>query len=80
MNRIYLFGIALVITFAISVSLLTNNIGSEIEKVEAMVGTKVVLEKDTAIIIDYSILEESYTLSNGKEISFVLAQKLQVIK
>ena len=44
------------------------------------IGSKLILEKDTVMIIDYSLLKNSYTLSNGKEISFDLVEKLPIVK
>lgn len=65
--------IATVIIFVLSVHLLTKSITNEIdkktEKYKGKVGEKFILEKDTLIIIDYSTIKESFTLSNGKEVN-----------
>lgn len=39
------------------------------------VGKKVLIDKDTLIIMDYSILNQNYTLSNGVKISFEFEEK-----
>lgn len=55
------------------VYLLTSSITSEIEKeknkYKVKIGQKVILEKDTLTIIDYSSIMETFTLSNGKEVN-----------
>lgn len=48
-------------------------------EIENRVGSKVILEKDTLMILDYSLINNNYKLSNGKEISFELAKKLKTI-
>ncbi len=59
--------------FAIGITLLTNNVIIQVKnekaKYEAKVGQKFILEKDTLTIINYSSIMETFTLSNGKEIS-----------
>jgi len=50
----------------------------EVDKVKKYIGSKVVIDKDTLTILDYSMLNSNYTLSNGKEVSFELAEKLSV--
>lgn len=45
------------------------------ETYENMVGKKILLDKDSITIIDYSILHETYTLSNGKTVSVKLIKK-----
>lgn len=40
-----------------------------------MVGKKVLIDKDSLTIVDYSILHETYTLSNGKTVSIKLIKK-----
>jgi hypothetical protein len=54
-----------------------NEIKDEINKIENSVGQKIVLQKDTLLIIDYSILNSNYTLEDGRQINFSLANKLE---
>ena len=62
--------------FAIGITLLTNNITKQVSnekaKYKAKVGQKFILEKDTLTIINYSSIMETFTLSNGKEISALI--------
>ena len=50
-----------------------DNLNSKMTK---YIGSKIVIERDTLLIIDYSVLQNNYTLSNGTTISFELAEKL----
>jgi hypothetical protein len=49
----------------------------EVNKLESRIGTKVIINKDTLLIIDCSILNNSYTLEDGREISYKLIEKLE---
>lgn len=78
MKRILLLGA----TFVVAVYLLIFLIGKvfidsakeEAKKYESKIGDKFVLGKDTLIIIDCSMLGESYTLSNGVKINYKLVK------
>jgi len=43
-----------------------------------MIGRNVVMGRDTLVVVDYSMIKQSYTLSNGLEISNELAENLVV--
>lgn len=43
------------------------------------IGTQIVLYSDTLMIVDYSLLNENYTLSNNTKVSFELIEALPVI-
>lgn len=45
------------------------------KKYTNMVGKRVLIDKDSVMIVDYSILHETYTLSNGKTVSINLIKK-----
>lgn len=54
----------------------SNDMSKEHEATyDNMVGKKVLIEKDSLTIVDYSILHETYTLSNGKTVSIKLIKK-----
>jgi len=55
-------------------------INNEKTKFEVNIGKSVIIENDTLSIMDYSMLESNYTLSNGKKVSFELINKLTIIK
>ena len=50
-------------------------INTETNKYIEHVGEEYVLNSDTLIITDYSLLEESFTLSNGVKINYHLVAK-----
>lgn len=56
-----------------------KDVSKEIENTENKykkhIGKKHVIDKDTLIIVDYSILNESFTLSDGRKVSYVLIGK-----
>ncbi len=45
------------------------------EDAKALVGEQIVLKGDTLEIIDYSIIESTYTLEDSREVSFEYAKK-----
>lgn len=47
----------------------------DIERAEKNLGKKVILGKDTVIVIDYSMWNNSFILSNGKEVGFEFGKK-----
>lgn len=70
----------LTILMTISFVLMINSLNIEEEKIKERVGLKVILEKDTLTIVDYSLLKTNYTLSNGTEVSCNLIDKLKTLK
>ncbi len=53
-----------------------NNMSKEHEETyDNMVGKKVLIDKDSLTVVDYSIIHETYTLSNGKTVSIKLFKK-----
>lgn len=46
-----------------------NSLDANIEDMKSKIGTEFVLEGDTLLIIDYSTLNDNYTLSNGTKVS-----------
>jgi hypothetical protein len=60
----------------ITVSLIISNTTHEVQsEYGSNIGNKYVLFGDTLVIVDYSILESTYTLSNGVKISKELVSK-----
>lgn len=62
--------IGLIITMIALWKYSRNEINRIDRVVASQVGRKLVLDKDTLTIIDYSLLETNYTLSNGKKVGF----------
>ena len=82
-NKFFIFGFYLtlitIFCFVFFVNVL-GDIRKEAKKESDKIGTRVILENDTLMIIDCSHLMGTYTLSNGKEISHVLLNKLTVVE
>ena len=58
----------------------SNSIGGEIDKMKENVGKKVIIKNDTLMIIDYSLINDNYTLEDGRIISSDLVGKLERVK
>ena len=80
MKKLILITVGMIILLSVCWTLLMNILNSEVDKIKVKVGSKLILEKDTVMIIDYSLLKKNYMLSNGKEISFELVKKLPIVK
>ena len=80
----FLVPFALLIVVVLAWSLLmdkaSDSIGSEIDKMKENVGQKVIMQNDTLMIIDYSILNDNYTLEDGRTISSDLVGKLKRVE
>ena len=80
MKKLIFSGIGLIVLQVIIGSILfvvvTEKLKNYTEAVESKLNQKVVFDKDTLTIIDYSILEQTYILSNGKSFNFKVVDKL----
>ena len=72
--------IIVIIALSIQLSINTSKLDTEINKVKEKVGKRIVIQKDTLMIIDYSILNNNYTLEDGRKVSFDLLNKLKEVK
>lgn len=70
--------ITILIVFGIGPTFKQAN--TAIDKVESRIGTTIIYNKDTLMIVDYSILNKTYTLSNGIKVNYNLIGKLDSIK
>lgn len=48
--------------------------------VKSKIGTKVIYQKDTLFIIDYSLINGTYTLSNNQKVAIDFVNKLKTVK
>lgn len=53
---------------------------NDIQIMKDMIGEKVIIQKDTLMIIDYSAQDNTYTLSNGIQVNTKLIFKLKFVK
>jgi hypothetical protein len=78
MNKFIILSIALLISACITVFLLVDSMVKNTEKLKSKykseIGKKIVIDNDTVTIVNYSIITESFTLSNNKTIdcSFII--------
>lgn len=76
MKKVVLTMIILTFVFIIYVYslayLVTNEVSKEQNKYKEKIGKSFVLGTDTCTIINYSTINETFTLSNGKEVSSAL--------
>ena len=74
-----MFGLFSVLGYALLITVASNLVSNEVEKTqnsyEKHIGETYVLEGDTLKVIDYSVINGTYTLSNGVEINKVLIEK-----
>lgn len=61
--------VILVVSFIICVRLLAIRIGKEEDLYKLQIGQKIILEKDTLTVVDYSLITETVTLSNGIKVN-----------
>ncbi len=79
MKKMLLLLVLMLGALAFSVRWFTTSVSSEIDEVQnkykQRIGTKYVLEKDTLTVVDYSLISETFTLSNGKVVNASLILK-----
>lgn len=56
-----------------------TKIEKEKDSYERYIGKKMILDKDTLTIINYSIISETFTLSNGQKVTYKLVSKNTLI-
>jgi len=67
--------ILLCLCYFLFVKQLGNAIEEEQDKYKIHVGKKVIIEKDTLQILDYSTWQENFTLSNGTTVSYDFVER-----
>lgn len=50
------------------------------EELKELVGEEILMKGDTLMVVDYSVVNGTVTLDNGKEVSSELVQKLKIEK
>ena len=83
-NRFFIIAFAVLFLSVSAITFVLHDFKISMEKKELEIkkelGKKVLFEKDTVTVIDYNTLKETYTLSNGIEVSFDLVSKLNEVK
>lgn len=72
MKNIIILAIIIAVSFSVTAFLTVNSIVKDIEKKQnkykSEIGKKIVIENDTVTIVNYSIIMESFTLSNDQTV------------
>jgi len=64
-----------VVALVFSVMITVSGVNKDIEAHEELLGTEYVIDGDTLMVVDYSLFDDSFTLSNGIEVSSYLIEK-----
>jgi hypothetical protein len=82
MKRAIVMGLILFISLIVLLNISLNSLEGEYDKhkdqLKQNIGLKVLLNKDTLQIIDYSTIEGNYTLSNGVKVVFELIEQIKI--
>jgi len=71
-----LFFVGVIILFFYLLKDCSDNMFDEIDNFQGVVGDTIIFQNDTLMIIDCSILNNSYTLEDGRTINSELVSKL----
>lgn len=69
----------IILSIFLMIGIIVGTQSKEKTKRVPRLGTKIVMYSDTLMIVDYSLLNENYTLSNNTKVSFELVEALPVI-
>ena len=75
MKKILLLFVVMSCSITYLIHSMCSKLDEEQNMYKAKIGNQFILEKDTLIIVDYSTIKESFTLSNGKEVNALLVLK-----
>lgn len=75
MKTILALGFTLILSLSLTTYFIDKGLSNEQDKYKPYVGETVIIGKDTSQIIDYSTLNENFTLSNGKKVSYEFVKK-----
>lgn len=77
--KLIIIGVILLTLSFISVRYSVGQVEEIENSYKALVGKQVVYDKDTVIIIDYSMFEQTVTFSNGKRVNILVIPNLKEI-
>lgn len=84
MKNPFLFALLLVVLTIAGIAIVQfeiyNALEKETSKLKEKVGQKVIMNKDTLLIIDYSLFNNTLKLSTGQDVSFDLIEKLPIVQ
>ena len=73
-KKIVLAFVVLIVCLFIFIGIIMKANNEEVTVYEQMIGDTVIINKDTLIVVDYSRLDATVTLSNGVKVSKSLVQ------
>jgi hypothetical protein len=73
-KKIVLAFVVLIVCLFIFIGIIMKANNEEVTVYEQMIGDTVIMNKDTLIVVDYSRLDATVTLSNGVKVSKSLVQ------
>lgn len=84
MKKLVILGAILMLLTIILLSSLWNRAIEKLDKeqkaLESNLGWKIIIVGDTLTIVDYSIIDDTYTLSDGRKVSTALADSSNTFK
>lgn len=75
----YILGLFFLGAIFYSVHSTTNEWEKGINSIESLLGKSIVWKSDTLIVVDYSILNNTYTLEDGTVINMAIIEKLDTV-
>ena len=68
MNRVEIFCTVVIVLCLLFIFFGIKSLNYEATKMKSKIGSPVIIKEDTLIILNYSLINNSYTLSDGREI------------
>jgi putative Mn2+ efflux pump MntP len=69
------FVLIMILGYYFVIFLFVNSYNTETEKYKKELGKNIVIQNDTLKILDYSFIDENFTLSNGNKVSSIVVFK-----
>ena len=76
----FLFLTVIIVVVLIGMKTCERELLSNIEKYDELIGSQIILNKDTLMIIDYSFMKSNLILEDGRTININLVNKLEVLE
>jgi hypothetical protein len=73
-----IFVMATAIIFIVVFNKFINSYSEEKQMYEKYINTQIITSKDTVTVIDYSLMKETFTLSNGLEVNKKIVMKEKI--
>ena len=76
------FLLMLVVTavIAVGIAFVSTDISDEIDDRKEILGSRIEFENDTVMVVNYSVFEEKYTLSNGIQLDRTIINSFKIVE